>query len=901
MQVDPRRFDPDTVLQALRNSGYEAVVLRDDAERVDDVFLRFSNLDTARKAVDALNASPLVENADIYHPGADGAQSKMHPALRTVRRWLASEKSTGSTAFADDSMNKASKNHPTRQDKNLHIIRLTSRDKLAAIKTLEDGPSASDANQLPYDIISRNDPMLTGVLEAAAALQKEARHLCRLFVGAFICTLPIALCTMLFARVDALGAPGLKEFVGNTGFRVVDIIAFVLATPVQFVFGYRFYRGSWFALKQRRANMDLLIALGTSIAYFFSVIILVLNTIQIRNGHEVTEDSVAFETSSLLITIVLFGKWMETVAKKKTAAGIESLTELAPRDVLLVSKPPAAQPLFGGPVNVELVSVGDYFQVNPGSAFPLDGAVEFGQTTVDESMLTGESWPVQKKTGDPVYAGTVNGGKAVIVRCTATDSQSMLEKIIALVKRAQESRAPIEVFADKVSAVFVPIVLVIALFVTVLWFILAQTESIPTSWTEGEGNVFFALLFGLSVLVISCPCALGLATPTVVMMATSIGVRRLGICYKDGGEALQAANAVKAVLFDKTGTLTIGNPVVTSATTLGKSAQGENGKDASKIREDSLRIIAAAESYSDHPLAKAICAYADIHTTSSKDPVDLSEHEAVPGKGIKCWLVSAGEVRIGKADWVLSDVNEGASVGNGESVLQSWERAGKTVVLANVPGHPLVGFGIEDPVRYESVAVISRLREQGLRCGIVTGDSLETARAVARIVGIDDSDIHARALPEDKVQAVHEFARRGDESADLEANEQAKGVVFVGDGINDAGALSAASVGIAMGSGSQIASENAGIVLVKSNLWDVVIALDLAHKAFGRIKLNYVWALGFNSLAIPLAGGALYPVLERRIPPYAAAAAMGLSSISVVLSSLALGLYKSPELPSRTC
>ncbi|CDF38268.1 unnamed protein product [Chondrus crispus] len=324
---------------------------------------------------------------------------------------------------------------------------------------------------------------------------------------------------MLFARVDALGAKGLHHLVGGSGFRVVDIIAFVLATPVQFLFGFRFYRGSWYSLKQRRANMDLLVALGTSIAYFFSVTLL---------------DAMAFETSSLLITIVLFGKWMETMAKKKTTAGVESLTKLAPRLVTLVSRPPSSQPIYSEPVNAELVSVDDHFQVNPGSSFPLDGAVQAGETTVDESMLTGESWPVRKGPGDAVYAGTVNGSGAVVVRCTASDSDSMLEKIIELVKRAQDSRAPIEAVADKVSATFVPAVLIVALAVIAIWFALIQSPVIPGDWADGEGNVLFSLLFGLSVLIISCPCAFGLATPTVVMMATSIGAQKLGIPYKDG-------------------------------------------------------------------------------------------------------------------------------------------------------------------------------------------------------------------------------------------------------------------------------------------------------------------------------------------------------------------------------
>ncbi|CDF37633.1 unnamed protein product [Chondrus crispus] len=744
LEVDRGRFDPEKTMEKLMSLGYKLTDVTQGAVQTDEVFLRFSTLDKARKAVEILNDSSL----------------------------------------------------------------------------------------------------------ATAMLQKEAHHLRFLFIGAFVCTLPVALCTMLFARVDVLGS----------GFRVVDIIAFVLATPVQFLFGFRFYRGSWYSLKQRRANMDLLIALGTSIAYFFSI----------RRGLEVTEDAMAFETSSLLITIVLFGKWMETVAKKKTTAGVESLTKLAPCLVTLVSKPPSSQPIYSEPVNAELVSVGDHFQVNPGSSFPLDGAVQAGETTVDESMLTGESWPVRKGPGDAVYAGTVNGSGAVVVRCTASDSDSMLEKIIELVKRAQDSRAPIEAVADKVSAIFVPVVLIVA-------------AVIPGDWADGEGNVLFALLFGLSVLVISCPCAFGLATPTVVMMATSIGAQKLGILYKDGGEALEAVHRVQTVLFDKTGTLTVGKPVVTRASSLALSADDEtmlSSLDDTAPDETLLHIIGAAESFSDHPLAQAIASYTAAHTAQSirlkdslKDSPTLSSHQAVR------------EVRIGEAAWALSSTDHTLSHGV-QQILNGWEESGKTVVLACVPRHGVVSFGIEDAVRPDSAAVIAHLQARGVRCGMVTGDSAGTARAVARQVGIADEDVHARALPGDKVR-VAEAGRGGD------------GVAFVGDGINDAGALAAACVGVAMGSGSQIAAEKAGIVVMRDGVWGVAVALDLGRCAFRRIQINYLWALGFNSLAIPLAGGALFPVIERRIPPFVAAAAMGLSSLTVVGSSLALRLYKPPVFEAR--
>ena len=897
LEVDPGRFDPEKAVERLKPLGYKITDVTQDAVQRDEVFLRFSSLDKARKAVEILNDSSLVAKAYLFN------------------------RNTAKYAGDEEVHEKSFLRRSQRKKKQLPIIKFSSYRKLDAVKLLDQGREEGDG--LAYKVISRNDPILTGNLEATAMLQKEAHRLRFLFIGAFICTLPVALCTMLFSRVDALGANGLQHLVGGSGFRVVDIIAFVLATPVQFLFGFRFYRGSWYSLKQRRANMDLLIALGTSIAYFFSVTLLVLNTIQIRRGLEVTEDAMAFETSSLLITIVLFGKWMETVAKKKTTAGVESLTKLAPRLVTLVSRPPSSQPIYSEPVNAELVSVGDHFQVNPGSSFPLDGAVQAGETTVDESMLTGESWPVRKVPGDGVYAGTVNGSGAVVVRCTASDSDSMLEKIIALVKRAQDSRAPIEAVADKVSAIFVPVVLIIALTVTVIWFALIQSAAIPRDWADGEGNVLFALLFGLSVLVISCPCAFGLATPTVVMMATSIGAQKLGILYKDGGEALEAAHRVQTVLFDKTGTLTVGKPVVTRASSLAPSADDETilSRSGDTAPDDTLlHIIGAAESLSDHPLAQAIASYTAAHTAQSmrlkeslKESSTLSSHQAVAGKGVKCVLDDGDgevrEVRIGEAAWALSSTDYTLSHGV-QQTLNGWEDSGKTVVLACVPRQGVVAFGIEDAVRPDSAAVIAHLHGRGVRCGMVTGDSAGTARAVARQVGIADEDVHARALPGDKVRVVYSHGRGGrgadrdadvgaDADADVEVGRGGDGVAFVGDGINDAGALAAACVGVAMGSGSQMAAEKAGIVVMRDGVWGVAVALDLARCAFRRIQINYLWALGFNTLAIPLAGGALFPVIERRIPPFVAAAAMGLSSLAVVGSSLALRLYKPPVFEAR--
>eukprot|EP00178_Gracilaria_changii_P012303 TRINITY_DN3488_c0_g1_i1.p1 TRINITY_DN3488_c0_g1~~TRINITY_DN3488_c0_g1_i1.p1 ORF type:complete len:1128 (-),score=215.49 TRINITY_DN3488_c0_g1_i1:93-3476(-) len=845
-------FDISKALHALETAGYASAEQIDVRTQQGVVYLRFNSTQQALAAASVLTKLPTVVSANVL------TTADVHEFRRS--RWRRAP----------------SPEHTT-------IVRFESTRKLEAVSLL-----SSEA--LSYDVIPRADPLVSGTRSPTDMLRAVAREYSLLFFGSLLFTLPLALLTMLFAKVDALGADSLKQFVNTSGFRIIDVVALLLATPVQFVFGYRFHRGAWYALKKRRANMDVLISLGTSIAYAFSVIILIMRSVQKARGLPVTEEQLAFETAALIITIVLFGKWMETVAKRKTAVGVEALATMVPRAVTIVT--PEGRQKLREPIDVELVSIGDFFRVSPGSAFPLDGVIEHGDTTADESMLTGESWPVKKQQGDDVFAGTINGNGVVIVRCTADSTETVLQKVINLVRHAQQSKAPVEEFADRVSAVFVPIVIVIAIATTILWFTLAETRAIPEDWTQGEGNFLFGVLFGLTVLVIACPCALGLATPTVIMMATSIGAKRMGILYKDGGQALQAVHDVRTILFDKTGTLTVGKPSVTSIAMISgiddEVTVLEHGNLTADVQE-LLRVIAVAESSSDHPLAEAIHKYAEIRCQNLLDTDTVARNETLPGRGIRCTLKDGRKVEVGKADWIMSSSAPGSTLSQGaQSLISEWEISGKTVVLARVSNEPLLVFGIEDPLREESSDVISYLQSQSIACCIVTGDAFGTAANVARKLGIEEGNVRARAMPSDKADIVREFA------ANQTDGRKKNTTVFVGDGINDAAALSAATVGIAIGSGSQVASESAGIVLVKSNLWDVVTAVDLAKTAFGRIRANYFWAFCFNTLAIPLAAGAVYPLIQRRIPPYTAAAAMALSSMAVVLSSLSLGLYKSP-------
>lgn len=862
LAVDQSSFHPEDAIAALEASGYNATrAVSDDATGNDCLLhLRFDSVNDTRRAMELLHDSPLVESISLLR------RSDLPRGIK----------------YESDGFFKRSRlfSRPAeRKEDCLPILRLESRSKLADYTKLR-------ANGFEPTIIPSSDPLITGKLDASSILSQEAHHSLRMFLGSLLFTLPIIIISMVLVRIPAAGGDQLRTRVGVSAFTVADTASFILATPVQFVFGFRFYRGAWFSLKKRRANMDVLIALGTTVAYAFSVVVLSLNTIQIRRGLEVTEEGSAFETSSLLITIVLLGKWLETIAKKRTVAGIEALSKLAPRNVTIVSPPPSSSSLFKDPVDIQLASVGDYFSVNAGAAFPLDGQVVSGETVVDESMLTGESWPVPKTVGDDVYAGSVNGHGAVVVRCTATGGDSMVERIAGLVERAQMSRAPVEAFADRVMAYFVPTVLVIALVTTIVWFALAQSHAIPASWSQGEGNVMFALLFGLSVLVIACPCALGLATPTVVMVATSVAARKAGVLYKDGGEALQAAHHIKSCLFDKTGTLTVGKPQVSvvrsvHVTTGAKFDFDESMED--KFDKRTLAAVAAVESMSDHPLARAIVAFAEQNQVAVAD-IKVSEHENHSGDGISAVVDDEHQVFVGKMEWVLEQVGLMGLTEGLSSRLDSWEESGKTIILAHATGIGSLMLGVEDAPKKDSAAVISRLKAMGIRCGMITGDALRTAKHVAAAVGIDEVDVHARAMPDDKVRVVE---------MEMKATDGA--VAFVGDGVNDAAALTAASVGIAMGTGSDVATESAAIALVGDNIWDVVTTVDLSRKAMARIKLNYLWALGFNCVGIPLAAGALFPLLHMRIPPFAAAAAMALSSVSVVACSLTLSGYKRPS------
>lgn len=603
-----------------------------------------------------------------------------------------------------------------------------------------------------------------------------------------------------------------------------------LATPVQFIIGAQFYVGAFKALRNRRAGMDTLIALGTSSAYFYSLLV-VLGVLQ---------GAVYFDSAALIISIILLGRWLEARAKGRTSEAIKKLIGLQAKTASIILNGAETQ------IPVEDVAVDNIVVVRPGEKVPVDGVIVEGSSSVDESMLTGESLPVEKKAGDSVIGATLNINGFFKFRATKVGQDTALAQIVKLVETAQGSKAPIQRLADKVAGVFVPVVLGIALLTFIGWYFLSSEAFI------------FALTAFIAVLVIACPCALGLATPTAIMVGTGKGAQN-GILFKNA-EALELAYRVKTVVFDKTGTLTKGKPVVTEIVPA-------NGFSEAEL----LSAAAAVERGSEHPLGMAIVQAAESRKITLSDT--LEEFEAISGRGIRAKL-SGKEVLLGNRQYIQE---KGIVIGTMANEIDRLEQQGKTVMSVGVDSRMAGLIAVADTLKETSGKAVSRLQSLGIRVVMITGDNRRTAEAIAGQVGI--KEVLAEVLPQDKAAEIKKL--------------QSGGIVaMVGDGINDAPALVQADVGIALGSGTDIAMETGDIILVKNDLNDVVKAIELSRYTIRKIKQNLFWAFIYNSLGIPIAAGVLYPLTGLQLNPVIAAAAMGFSSISVVSNSLLMNRYK---------
>lgn len=641
----------------------------------------------------------------------------------------------------------------------------------------------------------------TVVEDKAAFRRRELRELTILFAISAVLSAPFMLMMVLmFAAPDAR----LTHMLHNGWFQLI------LATPVQFIIGWRFYKGAFLSLKNRSPSMDVLVALGTTAAYAYS-----LYNVLTGDGH------LYFEGAAVVITLVLLGKLLETRARSKTSAAIELLMHL---------QPPTATVIRAGDELVipasEIVE-GDTLLIHPGESLSADGEVLSGRSTVDESMLTGESMPVSKEPGAKVFGGTVNGAGALTVRAENVGGQTVLSGIIRLVEEAQSSKARIQKVADRVSAVFVPAVVAVALLTLALTLLILRQPAEAVSRA-------------VAVLVIACPCSLGLATPTALMVGTGRAAS-MGILIKSA-DALETACRIQHMILDKTGTITEGRPAVTDVEPL------------SLTREEALRLAASAEQPSEHPVAKAVREGWKGETSPAE------EFASMTGRGISA-RVEGRTVLIGNR--LLMEENK-VDFPFDPSV---WENEGKTALLMAVDGRAAAAIAVADPVRETSPAAIVALHELGIRVQMVTGDNPRTAAAIARQVGIDQ--VTAGVLPEGKVEAVQAAKAAG------------MVVAMAGDGINDAPALAAADVGFAMGSGTDIAMESGDVVLVGANIASLASAVRLSRATMRKIRQNLFWAFFYNCIGIPVAAlGLLSPVV--------AGAAMAFSSVSVVTNSMLL-------------
>ncbi|CAI5704342.1 unnamed protein product [Peronospora effusa] len=685
------------------------------------------------------------------------------------------------------------------------------------------------------------------------------------FFVSVLFTFPILLTMMVFDNIASIDR-GLASTI-LPGITWQTLIVATLATPVQFYPGRRFHVDAYKGMKNRMLGMSFLVSMGSNASYFYGLFS-IIRAFLLDDASVANPDT--FMTSSMLLSFVILGKFLESIAKGKTSAALSKLTELQVKSAtLLVFSADGTKIREERIVPIELVQRGDTLKVVRGSSVPADGVIVYGEGRIDESMLTGESKTIKKVAGDRVLGATINVDGLFHMKVTGVENDTALSQIIRLVEDAQTSKAPIQAYADYVASIFVPTVLVLSLLTFLVWYIACIFEIVPASWIPHTDSRFmFAFNFGIATLVVACPCALGLATPTAVMVGTGVGAEH-GVLIK-GGEPLQAAHNVNTILFDKTGTLTVGKPVVTDVVVLNK-----------KLSTEELIILAgSAELGSEHPLSKAIIEYAKFISSSLEQPTSFC---GVSGRGIAC-MVGVHKVVIGNREWMADNgLKRLTSIVLQQATL-TFQNAGKTTIYMGVDDELSVVFGVADAPRKESIRTLKKLKQMGLEVWMVTGDNARTALTIADQLGISRRNVMADVIPSQKSLKVKQLQSTG------------RIVAMVGDGINDSPALAQADLGIAIGGGTEIAVETAGMVLMKANLLDVITALDLSRSIFNRIRLNYIWALGYNCFLIPLAAGVLFPY-GFSIPPMYAGGAMAISSVSVVTSSLLLRKYTPPALP----
>ncbi len=705
--------------------------------------------------------------------------------------------------------------------------------------TVRYHPDAADRAVLSEAVRAAGYGTIEEATEAAeeAARAEEVASLRRRFLVAAVLALPVLVIAMSHGRIPLLD------------FRGSEWVQLVLTAPVVFYSGWPFYRGAWAAFRHRAADMNTLIAVGTGAAFVYSTVATIAPSLFAGAASAGAMPGMAmrppvyFEAAAVIIALILLGRWLEARAKGRTGEAIRRLMKLEPETARVLRDGVEHE------VAVAELVPGDEIVVRPGERIPVDGIVTSGASAVDESMLTGESMPVSKLEGAEVYAGTINRTGSFRFRATKVGRDTALRRIVRLVEEAQGSKPPIARLADVVSGIFTPVVISIAIATFVAWFVLAPEATRFTS----------ALVAFIAVLIIACPCALGLATPTAILAGTGKGAEH-GVLIR-GGDSLETAHRVDVVILDKTGTVTVGRPELTDVVALGGVTETEL-----------LRLAASAEQGSEHPLGEAIVSGARAREIVLEPATSF---EAVTGHGVVA-VVSGRRVLVGSARLLRE---HGVDAGSADAVA-SIARAGRTPVLVAIDGKVAGVLGVADPVKPESAEAVRALRGMGVEVVLLTGDVRATAEAVGAQVGVDR--VIAEVLPDGKVEEVQRLQAAG------------RRVAMVGDGINDAPALAAADVGIAIGTGTDVAMEAADITLMRGDLHGVVTAIALSRATIRTVKQNLFWAFVYNIIGIPIAAGALFPATGWLLSPVLASAAMSASSVSVVTNSLRLRRFRPP-------
>ena len=723
----------------------------------------------------------------------------------------------------------AVKDLETVEDVNVNLA--TERLSLVPKEGFDSQQVLDAVAEAGYQAEEKGKDRPSDVNEEAAIKAQELRKKKQELLILLLTTLPL-----LYISMGSMVGLPLPSFLDHMAHPLVFVLSqLVLTLPAVWI-GRGFYQRGFRNLIKKHPNMDSLIAVGTSAAFFYSL----YSVSQVFLGHHPFVHQLYFESVAVIITLILLGKYLESSAKGRTSQAIQSLLELVPSQATVIRYGEAVT------IDTEDIRVGDIIRIKPGERMPVDGLVTDGQTFVDESMMTGESVPIEKKVGDIITSATINQNGSIDYQATRVGSDTTLAQIVRLVEEAQGSKAPIAALADKISLYFVPIVLSLATLSALGWYFLA-----------GE-SLSFSLSIFIAVLVIACPCALGLATPTAIMVGTGKGAEN-GILIKSG-QALEAAYQLDTIVLDKTGTITVGKPSLTDLLPLGDLN-----------RPDLLRLIASAEQHSEHPLAQAILEAAE---KEGLDLLPVSQFEAMVGRGLSA-QVEDKQLLIGN-ERLMKEKNIDSSAFQEQLLELSQE--GKTAMFVAIDGQLAGILAVADEMKSSSLKAVQELQSMGLEVIMLTGDREETAKAIAQKAGIPK--VIAGVLPDGKATAIKDL------------QEADKKLAMVGDGINDAPALVQADVGIAIGSGADVAIESADVVLMHSDLQDVVKAIKLSQATIRNIKENLFWAFAYNTLGIPIAMGLLHLFGGPLLNPMLAGLAMSLSSVSVVANALRLGRFK---------